>query len=123
MGSHWLVNSKQLSTKLATSADVEIFPCEVKNIKHDTYCPEGLEKLNLHKKYQHTRELATISLMCGRLMSTAELATISLVCGRLNVHPLTQDHFTRRALPHLQGNEDGLLPDLGKMPRTCPIEV
>jgi hypothetical protein len=45
----------QLRTKLATSADVEIFSREVKNIKHDRYFHQDLERSNPHKHYPHTR--------------------------------------------------------------------
>jgi hypothetical protein len=54
MGSHWLF--KQLSTKLATYADADIFSSRGENIKHDRYFPQGLERLNPHENYPHTRE-------------------------------------------------------------------
>jgi hypothetical protein len=33
-----------LGTKLATSSDIEIFPCEPKNMKHNGYFPQDLRK-------------------------------------------------------------------------------
>jgi hypothetical protein len=52
MGSHWLDPFKQLSTKLAKSADGKYFSPEVKNIKHDRYFPQEIkssQKLSAHK--------------------------------------------------------------------------
>jgi hypothetical protein len=52
MVSHSLIDSSSSAAlRLTTSADAEIFSRELKNIKHDTYFPQGLEKSNPHENY------------------------------------------------------------------------
>jgi hypothetical protein len=69
---------KQLSTKLTTSADVEIFPRELKNNKHYRYLPQGLERSIPHENNLHTRETCWASCHTRRLAQQ-----VALMCGRL----------------------------------------
>jgi hypothetical protein len=64
---YWLIDSS--SSAFTPSADVEIFPREVKNIKHDRYFPPGLERSNPHENYPDTRQTQQVALVCGRLNS------------------------------------------------------
>jgi hypothetical protein len=54
---HWLINSN--SSALAHNIRMQtlrFFPREAKNIKHDRYFPQGLERSNPHENYIRTRE-------------------------------------------------------------------
>jgi hypothetical protein len=70
MVSHWLIDS--------SSSAHSSQPREVKNIKHDRYFPQGLERSNLHENYPHTRETCWACCHARRLAQQ-----VALVCGRL----------------------------------------
>ena len=73
MVSHWLIDS--------SSSAHSSQPREVKNIKHDRYFPQGLERLNPHENYPYTRETCCASCHARRLAQQ-----VALVCGRLYSH-------------------------------------
>ena len=53
---HWLIDSNSSALSPQYPQTLRFFPREAtKNIKHDRYFPQGLERLNPHEKYPHTR--------------------------------------------------------------------
>jgi hypothetical protein len=61
MCSHWLVNTSSSALSSQRSQTLRFFPHEVKNIKQNRYFPQGLERLNHHENYPHTRETYVLS--------------------------------------------------------------
>ena len=52
---HWLIDSNSSALSSQYPQTLRFFPREVKNIKHDIYFPQGLERSNPHENYPHTR--------------------------------------------------------------------
>jgi hypothetical protein len=75
MVSHWLIHSSSSALCWQHPQTLRFFPREVKNIKHDRYFPQGLERSNPHENYPHTRE--TCWLTCHALRLAQQ---VSLVC-------------------------------------------
>jgi hypothetical protein len=80
MVSHWLIDSSSSALSSQHPQTLRFFPREVKNIKHDRYFPQGLERSNPHENYPHTRETCSASCHAKRLAQQ-----VALVCGRLKV--------------------------------------
>jgi hypothetical protein len=98
MVSHWLIDSNSTALSSATSADVEnlrLFPREVKNIKHNKYFPQGLERSNPHENYPHTRETCWASCHARRLAQQ-----VALVCGRLICGSFTDTNIKTNQKQH-----------------------
>ena len=53
---HWLIDSNSSALSSQHPQTPRFFPSEAKNIKHDKYFPQGLERSNPHENYPHTRE-------------------------------------------------------------------
>jgi hypothetical protein len=58
---------------------LRFFPREAKNIEHDRYFPQGLERLNPHENYPHTRATCSANRLARRLAQQ-----VALVCGGLH---------------------------------------
>jgi hypothetical protein len=56
MVSHWLINSNSSAPSSQHPQKQRFFPRKAKNIKHDRYFPQGLERSNPHENSPHTRE-------------------------------------------------------------------
>jgi hypothetical protein len=55
MGCHWLIDSNSSALSSQHPQTLRFFPRVAKNIKHDRYFPQGLERSNPHENYPHTR--------------------------------------------------------------------
>jgi hypothetical protein len=75
---HWLIDSNSSAPSSQHPQTLRFFPREVKNIKHDRYFPQGLERSNPHVNYPHTRETCWASCHARRLAQK-----VALVCGEL----------------------------------------
>jgi serine/threonine-protein kinase RIO1 len=53
---HWLIDSNSTALSSQHPQTLRFFPREVKNINHDRYFPQGLERLNPDENYIRTRE-------------------------------------------------------------------
>jgi hypothetical protein len=63
---HWLIDSNSSAVSSQYPQTLRFFPREAKNIKHDRYFPQGLERSNPHENY--ARRLAQqVALVCGGL--------------------------------------------------------
>jgi endogenous inhibitor of DNA gyrase (YacG/DUF329 family) len=80
MVSHWLIDSSSSALSSQHPHTLRFFPREVKNIKHDRYFPQGLERSNPHENYPHTRATCRASRH-ARLLAQQ----VSLVCGGLYI--------------------------------------
>jgi hypothetical protein len=76
---HWLIDSNNSALSSQHPQTLRFFPREVKNIKHDRYFPQGLERSNPHENYPHTRATCWANLLARRLAQQ-----VALVCGVLN---------------------------------------
>jgi hypothetical protein len=63
MVSHWPIDSSSSALSSQHPQTLRFFPREVKNIKHDRYFPQGLERSSCHAR----RLAKQVSLVCGRL--------------------------------------------------------
>jgi hypothetical protein len=52
---HWLIDSNSSALSSQHPQTLRFFPREAKNIKHDRYFPQSLERSNPHENYPHTR--------------------------------------------------------------------
>jgi hypothetical protein len=52
---HWLIDSNSSALSSQHPQTLRFFPREAKNIKHDRYFLQGLERSNPHENYPHTR--------------------------------------------------------------------
>jgi hypothetical protein len=50
---HWLIDSNSSALSSQHPQMLRFFPRKAKNIKHDRYFPQGLERLNPHENYPH----------------------------------------------------------------------
>jgi hypothetical protein len=67
MVSHSLIDLSSSALNSEHPQTLRFFSREVKNIKHDTYFPQGLERSNPHENYSHTRETCRASCHARRL--------------------------------------------------------
>jgi hypothetical protein len=81
MVSHWLIYSTSSALSSKHPQTLRFFPHQVKNIKHDRYFPQGLERPNPHENYSHTRETCWAS--CHATDARRLAQHVSLVCGGL----------------------------------------
>jgi hypothetical protein len=77
MVSHWLIDSSSSALSSQHPQTLRFFPREVKNINHDRYFPQGLERSNPHENYPHTRETC-----CASCHARPLAQQVFLVCGR-----------------------------------------
>jgi hypothetical protein len=75
---HWLIDSNSSALSLQHPQPLRFFPREAKNIKHDRYFPQGLERSYSHENYPHTRATCWASCLARRLAQQ-----VALVCGGL----------------------------------------
>jgi hypothetical protein len=62
MVSHWLIDSSSSALSSQHPQTLRFFPREVKNIRHDRYFSQDLERSNPHRKnYLHMRETCSAS--------------------------------------------------------------
>jgi hypothetical protein len=98
MVSHWLIDSSSPALSSQHPETLRLFPGEVKNIKHDRYFPQGLERSNPHKNCPHTRETCWASCHTRRLCACAAGFRMHVLdpdtsiwypatCSRLSCHP------------------------------------
>jgi hypothetical protein len=77
---HWLIDSNSSALSSQHPQTLRFFPREAKNIKHDRYFPQGLERLNPHENYPHTRATCWANRLARRLAQQ-----VALVCGGLKI--------------------------------------
>jgi hypothetical protein len=91
MVSHWLIDSSSsalssqhpqtlLHRRLQT---LRFVPREVKNIKHDKYFPQGLERSNPRENYPHTRETCWANRLAWQLAQQVSLDRVRIVFVRI----------------------------------------
>jgi hypothetical protein len=75
---HWQIDSNSSALSSQYPQTLRCFPRKAKNIKHDRYFPQGLERSNPHENYPHTRATCWANRLARRLARQ-----VALLCGGL----------------------------------------
>ena len=97
---YWLIDSNSSALSSQHPQTLRIFPREAKNIKHDRYFPQGLERSNPHENYPHTRATCWANRLAAvSSASCSPACAAGLSCRRKGGPPPESLHFWMSRTP------------------------